>query len=121
MSGGTWALFHPRWALQALRQACNGGTYLKTGEIEVQLDRDSLDRITTVGVSPDWHIAGRIALDGRERIIKASFDLTAPTAPDESLHLSLGLDDFDRPVTIELPSPAHTISLTDYAKEQLGS
>jgi hypothetical protein len=105
---GTRSMFHPRFALEALRRACTNVRAVSGEQFSVELDRSVLDRIVHAGVSPIWAVSAEVRLDQAGRVTNADLKLWDPSEPGEAMHLSYSLDGFAGPLTIDLPQVVET-------------
>jgi hypothetical protein len=125
---GTWGIFHPRGALEDLRMAATNVTVLNDGSFSVQLDRDVVDAISALGLSPAWTVGANVALDDESRITSLGLSFTDRTPPSpepgpsmyaRSMSLMFEFTSFGDPVHIDLPPTESTISVEDHLDEFL--
>ena len=114
---GTWALLHPRGALEGLRRACITAVARGERRFSIELDRDALDEIAALGLAAAWTVSACVALDEKQRIRNLDLTFSDPSEPDGSMRVIFEFENFGDPVSIDLPPASSTIPLADHIAE----
>ncbi len=103
---GQWHSTHPRWALEALRQACQSAEPVSGAEDASELAREVVAALTFPGLARDWrHLRATTVVDDAGRVSQIEITAAGTDSPGAWMRTAVDFTSFDRaPAQIDLPA-----------------